>query len=199
MPGHPDPGQPFDREHLQALFSELAEELRRRDARAHVYIAGGAAMAMAWGRERTTQDVDARIDSAHDAMTASVRAVAKRHGLPSTWLNEQATTYFPAAPDRRAPVVFDSPWLVITGASAEHLLAMKLEAARSGDIDDIRTLLGVLEIRTPGPAVEVHAALFPESNRLAEVREVLKAVLARGDVSPRQPALRRDATPTGLR
>lgn len=177
MPGLPDPAKPFDRDTLEQLFAELADELRQRRARAHVYIAGGAAMAMAWRRDRTTLDVDGRIDGDHGAVTAAVREIAVRHCLPETWLNEQARHYLPAAPDRRAPVVFDSPHLVVTGASAEHLLAMKLEAARPTDVADVRTLLGILEIRDAEQARTIHRDLFPDSRQGARAQRVLQDIL----------------------
>ena len=178
MPGLPDPTKPFDRDTAERLFTELADELQRRRARAHVYIADGAAMAMAWRRDRTTRDVDGRVDGDHGAVTAAVREIAVRHGLAATWLEEQARHYLPAAPDRRAPVVFDSPHLVVTGASAAHLLAMKLEAARPADLADVRTLLGILEIRDAEQARAVHRDLFPDSRQGEQARRVLQGILA---------------------
>ena len=130
MPGSRNPPGALDRDTLHQLFEELADELARARVRACIYIIGGAAMTMAYQRDRAPHEVGARIDDGHQAVLTAVSTIARRHGLPTTWLNEQATAYLPSAPDQRAPVVFDSPHLVITGASAEHLLAMKLEAAR---------------------------------------------------------------------
>ena len=76
---------------------------------------------------------------------------AIRHGLPTTRLDEQATAYLLSNPDYRAPVVYDSSHLVITGASAQHLLAMKLEAARRTDQADIVALLRALPSGTRNP------------------------------------------------
>ena len=47
----------LDRERLTSLFDELSEELRFTRTRAHIYLIGGAAMSMAFSRERTTGDV----------------------------------------------------------------------------------------------------------------------------------------------
>ena len=52
---------PLGREQLLELFEELSEELRFNRARAQIYVVGGAAMSLAFDRERTTRDVDARI------------------------------------------------------------------------------------------------------------------------------------------
>lgn len=185
MPGLDSPRGALDRETLHRLFDELADELARVRTRAHVYIVGGAAMMMAYQRDRATHDVDARIDDGHAAVLAAVEAIARRHGLPTTWLNEQATAYLPSTPDHRAPVVYDSPHLVITGASAEHLLAMKLEAARRTDQADIVALLRALAIRDTDTAVAIHAGLFPDSRQTGRARALVEAAL--GDPA-RRPA-----------
>lgn len=190
MPGSRNPPGALDRDTLHRLFEELADALAQARVRACIYIIGGAAMTMAYQRDRTTQDVDARIDDGHQAVLTAVSAIARRHGLPTTWLNEQATAYLPAAPDQRAPVVFDSPHLIITGASAEHLLAMKLEAARRTDQADIVTLLRTLGIKDANAAMAIHADLFPHSGQVDRAREILATALAQ--VGRRRPAGTRD-------
>ena len=138
-------------------------------------------MSLAFDRSRTTHDVDARIDTGHGALTEVVQEIARERGLPGTWLNEQATANIPRAPDTRARTVYDSPYLAITGASAEHILAMKLEAGRATDEDDIRTLIGHLGIRSAEEALTLHARLFPESTRQTRAEQLLRRMLeARG-------------------
>ena len=51
------------RDDIVGLFSELSESLRSRGIRGHVYIVRGAAMILGFRRERTTHDVDARIEN----------------------------------------------------------------------------------------------------------------------------------------
>ena len=177
MPGSRNPPGALDRDTLHQLFEELADALARARVRACIYIIGGEAMTMAHQRDRTTQDVDARIDDGHQAVLTVVSTVARRRGLPTTWLNEQATAYLPAAPDQRAPVMFDSPHLIITGASAEHLLAMKPEAARRTDQADIATLLRTLDIQDANAAMAIHADLFPHSEQAGRARKILDIVL----------------------
>ena len=50
------------------------------DQRAQIYIVGGAAMSLAYSRERTTRDVDARIDAGHSRLTEAVRTVGRPVG-----------------------------------------------------------------------------------------------------------------------
>ena len=167
----------LDRDALIELLDDLAGRLERRKVRAQIYIIGGAAMSLAFDRRRTTHDIDARIDAGHGALTEAVLEMARERGLPGTWLNEQATVNIPRAPDLRARTLYDTPFLTITGASAEHILAMKLEAARATDEDDIRALIGRLEIRSAEEALKVHARLFPESIRRSRADRLLRRVL----------------------
>ena len=153
------------RDDIVGLFSELSESLRSRGIRGHVYIVGGAAMILGFRRERTTHDVDARIENDKEAVLAAVAEVAEAHQLRPDWLNENATLFMPHGRDTRARTVFNSPHLVVTGASAEHLLAMKLDAARDTDEGDIQTLLQGPEdpitgrsARDPPEDLSAHAA-----------------------------------------
>ncbi|MCY4096995.1 MAG: hypothetical protein OXF40_01860 [Rhodospirillales bacterium] len=165
MPGSRNPPGALDRDTLHQLFEELADELARARVRACIYIIGGAAMTMAYQRDRAPHEVGARVDDGHQAVLTAGSPLAPRPAQPPTRRHEQATAYRPSAPDQRAPVVFDSPHLIITGASAEHLLAMKLEAARRTDQADIVTLLRTLGIQDADAAMAIHADLFPHSEQ----------------------------------
>ena len=83
----------------------------------------------------------------------------------------------PREADARAPTLYNSPYLVVTGASAEHMLAMKLESGRNTDRQDVDTLLDHLEIRGPDEAVRIHERLFPDSARKDDVVRLLKDIL----------------------
>ena len=48
----------LNKDELIAPLDELSERLKRENARASVYIVGGAAMALAFDRSRTTHDID---------------------------------------------------------------------------------------------------------------------------------------------
>ena len=164
---------PLDRRRILELFDELSGELRFTRTRAQVYIIGGAAMSLAFSRDRTTRDVDARIDAGHSRLTEAVQKIGRKYGLGDTWLNDQATTAIPRATDTRARTLYDSPYLTVTGASAEHLLAMKLLAARNVDRQDIATLVDHLQLEGPEGALRIHEDLFPDERLKDEARELL--------------------------
>ena len=134
-------------------------------------------MTLAYRRDRSTHDIDARIDSGHSATVNAVREIARERGLPESWLNEQATSYMPREADARAPTLYNSPYLVVTGASAEHMLAMKLESGRNTDRQDVETLLDHLAIRGPDEAIRIHERLFPDSTRKDDVDRLLGEIL----------------------
>ena len=161
---------------LIELLETLSERLQRRRAVARLYVIGGACMALAFGRGRSTEDIDARIDTGHGALTEAAREIARERGLPEGWLNEQATSAIPRGRDRRAQTLYESPSLVVTGASAEYLLAMKLEAGRDKDIEDIAYLLERLTIKESDRALAVHEALLPDSKRRPQARALLSAL-----------------------
>lgn len=164
---------PLDRERLVKLFDELSAELRFSRTRAQIYIVGGAAMSLAFDRERTTRDVDARIDTGHSRLVEAVRKVGRRHGLGDTWLNDQATTAIPRAADRRAETLYSSPHLTVTGASARHLLAMKLLAGRNKDREDVVVLAKHLKLKESADAIRIYKELFPDEKLKPQARQVL--------------------------
>lgn len=81
-------------------------------------------------------------------------------GLPAWWLNEQASVYVAPGGDATAPRVFDHPGLRVSAASPEHLLAMKVLAARRRDAEDIGFLVKHLRL----VSVEEVLALCTESS-----------------------------------
>lgn len=80
---------------LIELLETLSQRLQRRRTVARLYVIGGACMALAYGRGRSTEDIDARIDTGHGALIEAAHEIARERGLPRNWLNEQATSAFP--------------------------------------------------------------------------------------------------------
>ena len=163
MPGSPEPGRPLERETLTFAFNGLEEQLASRGVRAHVYIVGSAVLLMAHRRSRITMDVDALSIDHRDVVLDCARVVAKEQGLRDDWLNDQVRwiPILPPRPDPRAEVLHDSPHLVVTGASAQHILAMKVRAARTSDLEDIKLLMRELGITTVEEVREIHRAVYP--------------------------------------
>lgn len=133
-------GPLLTRRQLQEALERLALHLQRRGVHGELYLFGGGAMVLAHNAREATMDLDTAIRRQHGAVLAEARVVAEELGLPFWWLNEQATSYLPPCHDADAIVVLERPGLTVLAASPRHLLAMKVRAARQGDVADIVAL-----------------------------------------------------------
>ena len=132
--------QPLCRGELLEALNELSDRLRRKGLKGHVYVISGAAMSLAFDAGRITMDIDGRIVEGHDAITKTAQEMATDRGWPGSWLNEQASSFITRKKDERQRTLFQSPNLLVTGASPEHLLAIKMHRARPVDYPDIAVL-----------------------------------------------------------
>ena len=153
--------EPLSGEEIADALQELSDELKRARVKAHLYLVGRAAIAMTFRDSRRTYDLDVLITEGHGAVIDATRRIATRRGWPETWLNQQAASSIPKLPDRRAATVFGSSNLVVPGASAEHLLAMKVRAGRQIDLPDIALLADSLGLREAQAVFAVHDRVFP--------------------------------------
>jgi hypothetical protein len=165
----------LDRAAIEDAFRRLGDRLARRGVVADLYIFGGAAMALAYDARRATRDIDA-VFQPHGVVLEEARGVADELGLPRWWLNEQASSYVAPGGDATAPRVFDHPGLRVAAASPEHLLAMKVLAARRRDAEDIRFLVRHLDLANPGEVLGLCAEIFPDEEVPGRARLVLDDV-----------------------
>ena len=174
----------FGRAGIRDALHELSEALARDRRRAHIHMVGGGAMIMLYGRRSLTGDIDVAIAEGHGPVLDAVRSIAASRGWPSTWLNDQAAMYRPRDPDPAPRPVYSSPSLVVMGASPEYMLAMKLQAARGADAEDLRLLLDECGISAPEDALAIHDRLFPDRPAGDRQRRFLSMVLAGGRADP---------------
>jgi hypothetical protein len=92
------------------------------------------------------------------------RSVAQELGLPTWWLNEQASVYISGKEDPGKRRVFDHPGLRVTAASPRHIFAMKALAARTRDIDDLRLLAEMIGVDSAATAVQICEEFFPDDD-----------------------------------
>lgn len=150
----------FDRTELLAAFGLLATKLQRNGVVGTVHVIGGAAMLLTFHSRVTTRDIDA-LFSPDGPMLAAIRDVASEKGWPTTWLNNQASSYVARNPGQGARV-FDHPNLHVSTTPPDHLLAMKTHASRGArDRSDIEILLDHLGITTPDEVWTVTERFFP--------------------------------------
>jgi predicted nucleotidyltransferase len=146
---------------LERAFTALGERLVRRGVVADLFVVGGAAMAMAYDATRVTRDVDAMFVP-HGVVVEESRAVADDLGLPRWWLNEQASVYVSGKDDPGKRRVFDHPGLRVMAASPHHIFAMKALAARTRDVDDLRSLAALTGVNSVDDALRICRDFYPD-------------------------------------
>ena len=72
--------------------------------------------------------------------------------------------------------MFDHPGLRVSAASPEHLLAMKVLAARRRDAEDIRFLVKHLQLDSATEVLALCAEVFPDEEIPARARLVLEDI-----------------------
>lgn len=168
----------FDRADIHHAFAALAEKLERRRVIGQVHVYGGAAMILAYDPDRVaTRDIDAQF-APDGPMVAAIREISVENHWPTTWLNSQAASYVARNPGQGSRV-FDHPYLQVCVTPPEHLLAMKVLAARpTRDADDIRVLLTHLAITTPDEVWAIVARYFPDTDIVPRSRGLVEDLLS---------------------
>ena len=160
----------LDRELLQQAFDLLAAKLTRGGVVGELHVFDGAAMVLAFDARVSTRDAWPVLEAA--------REVADELGLPRSWLNNQASSCVSGRAGRGTPV-YDHPNLRVMATSAQHLLAMKVRAARAvRDTDDLRLLLRALDLHTLQEVAEVVGRYFPDEPLSDRSRQLLEDLLA---------------------
>ncbi len=149
------------RAELERAFTALGQRLVRRGVVADLFVVGGAAMALAYDATRVTRDVDAMFVP-HGVVVEEAHAVAQELGLPPWWLNEQASVYVSGQADPGKRRVFDHPGLRVMVASPDHIFAMKALAARTRDVDDLRSLAVLAEVDSVEKALQICRDFYPD-------------------------------------
>ena len=185
----------LDRKRIETLFEALDAELDRLNASAELYVAGGARMALGLREGRTTSDVDVSFRRTEGAVDQALETVGEQNGLKPSWLNSAMLKTLPSTPDSDESTLYEGRRLKIIGASPKRVLAMKVMALRTKDLDDIRALMkstGIETVEQIGTLIKEHyASEGPGAEALAQVRLPILAKWlereARAQRKPTQP------------
>ena len=147
-----------------AALRELLEELGRRCAAkglaVEMYIVGGAAMAVAYDRERTTRDIDAVFEPKM-AVYEEARLMAADLGLAPDWLNDGVKGLLPDFLDPQPRPIIALDGMRVSVASPECLFAMKAAAARPGaDLEDLLALAKILGVTSAERANDIVSKFY---------------------------------------
>jgi hypothetical protein len=161
---------------LEAL-GRLGDHLARQQVVADIHIVGGAVMVTEYDARDATAGIDAFDYEPHGAVEQAAALVAEEMGLPRSWPNQQASGYVPRGADWRRSHTFDHPNLHLYTIVPQKLLAMKIQAGRPADAEDIATLCQLLDITTIDEVERLTRAAFPDDKPsprgLALARDVL--------------------------
>jgi predicted nucleotidyltransferase len=162
---------------LEAL-GRLGDHLARQRIVADIHIVGGAVMVTEYDARDATADIDAFDYEPHGAVEQAAALVAEEMGLPRSWLNQQASGYVPRGADWRRSHTFDHPNLHLYTIVPEQLLAMKIQAGRPTDADDIATLCQLLDITTVNEVERLTRIAFPDEELSPKGLDLARDLLA---------------------
>ena len=186
----------FDAAAIQSLLEALDEQLAARGTTADIYLVGGAAIALSFDAARTTRDLDA-VFAPTSEVRAAARNVADQFGLAEDWLNDAVKGFVPPGSDADQRVVFESAHLRVCVAGAEHLLAMKVAAARvEQDRGDLALLVDALGLVSADQALQIaRDCLGPSYPIPPRALYLLDEIFEEKATSPTPPGHTRSANP----
>lgn len=145
---------------VREILSELVKRLDARGEEAVIHVIGGAAIALMNPARVATEDVDGyiRLADASDVFAE----LERDYDLTSGWFNWRAQGLQPpvAGPDMWQEVYREGS-VSLLAATRESLLAMKLNAGRTKDTNDIIWLLGELGITEYADAERIFEEHYP--------------------------------------
>jgi len=151
----------FTRDIIISKLRELGRHLDEAGERAELYIVGGAAMVLAYSRDRVTRDIDAVFIPKSRVYELARQMASSDPLLGPDWLNDAVKGFLPAIPDSAAHLAFEAPGIRVLVASAERLLAMKVFAARvDRDRDDILSLCRLVGVTRISEVIEMTHSLY---------------------------------------
>ena len=121
-----------------------------------LHVGGRAAMLLEYDSFRRTLDVDCRIDGDVAKVLEVANLAGRRNGLDEGWLNQNMWMAWPQNSDEQATTVYADDHLVVTVASPEHLLAMKVRTGRQKDRLDICHLAHFLQFSSAKQVWDLH-------------------------------------------
>lgn len=167
----------FDADRVAELLRELGERLDRQGVSARMFVVGGAAMALAYSRDRLTRDIDAVFEPKATVYDEAGR-MARDHGLPDDWLNDGVKGLLPGPDQGQVHRPFETTGLAVEVASPGYMFALKAAAARSErDHDDLVTLVDILDLRSVDDAFEVVESYYERSRLAPKTQFVVEAVV----------------------
>jgi hypothetical protein len=168
----------LDADRIRGLLTELGQRMDARGLSAHLFLVGGAAMALAFNTRRVTRDLDALFEPKSE-IYAEAAVMAAEQGLPADWLNDGVKGLLPDRVGPESGLHFESPGLTVEVASAEYLFAMKASAARGAiDTADLRYLADHLGLRDAEEALDLLERFYSSARLRPTTQFLLQDIFA---------------------
>jgi len=158
----------MNRDDIIFALSRLGQKASDEGIALEISIYGGAAFLLAFDSREATRDIDAILRPKEEGERL-VKAVAKELDIPDDWLNSNVEQFVSPIKEvkRRLADIEDDTGLIVQVPSSKYLLAMKALACRrpigayQGDIEDLRLLIGKMEINSLNEIQEAVDAFYP--------------------------------------
>jgi len=166
-------------EDIRRLLIELGRRLATRGIEARLFLVGGAAMALAYSRDRVTRDLDAVFEPKNEIYEEAAR-IALDFGIPAGWLNDGVKGLMPdKSPPVEGTASFSADGIHVGVASPEYLFAMKAQAARQeSDGDDLRSLAKMLKIANIDQALDLVERFYGPGRIRPKTQYLLEDILS---------------------
>lgn len=152
-----------------------------------MFLVGGAAMVLAYRRDRSTRDLDAVFEPKMPVYEEAGQ-IARDEGLPPDWLNDAVKGLLPDAPDDGEQTTFEADGIAVAVASPEYLFAMKaLSAREEGDSGDFLALAEILGIKTAEEAFAVVERFYEPQRLTAKASLFVQSFLGAADYGTGSP------------
>lgn len=151
------------RQQIEAYLREVGADLDAQGLCGEILIVGGAYMTLVFRARKSTRGIDAIVTSDPKPLREAVLRVAQRHKLPAHWLNDAVKGFIYRQPKGRLWVEY--PGLRVYVPGVDYILAMKADAARPEDRNDLIKLRDELKLRSAEEALRIVERYVPK-NRL---------------------------------
>jgi hypothetical protein len=179
--------RPLDRQMLEKAFEMLAKHLADKKVLGEIAVYGGTAVMLQLEYRERTADVDCVVVEGHGAVMDAVREVGRELKIGPSWLNENVSVYTSTQETSQDLLPYGSypkagrPWLNVTLAKPEYLLAMKIEALRRStarDLSDVKMLASRLGLKSAEDIFQVHSLYFGPERINLTVKQAVAGVAA---------------------
>lgn len=150
-------------ENIVELLQDISKRLEEKEVRGEILVLGGSAFVLAFKSRVATRDVDA-IFEPKDRIYEAARNIAAERSLPEDWLNDAVKGF--ASSQGESELYLDLPALRVFLPAPAYMFAMKALSMRispeSRDVEDLRFLLKLLNLRDVGQAIALISKYYPE-------------------------------------